>query len=103
MIRWLELYPDLELVGIEGHADAREGRDAERLALERAEVVKRYFIAHGVAQIRQATRGVGDSVPTSSARRSSWEGRSDAVREEPLLRLPANAQSSISPFRMPNA
>ncbi|MDB4988113.1 MAG: OmpA-like Outer rane domain protein [Myxococcaceae bacterium] len=66
-------------VQIEGHADS-SGSDAlnQPLSERRAEAVKSYLVAHGIAQERLSSKGFSSSVPTGNNK--TIQGREDNRR-----------------------
>jgi outer membrane protein OmpA-like peptidoglycan-associated protein len=63
MKQQLEHDPQMQL-SIEGHTDDRGSPSAnETLSLARAESVKRWFVAHGIAAARLTAKGLGDRQP----------------------------------------
>lgn len=62
--------PELELIGIVGHADTRE-RDAHALARRRAEAVRDALVAHGVDAARLSVFESGSGVPAEAAGESA--------------------------------
>jgi outer membrane protein OmpA-like peptidoglycan-associated protein len=73
-----------EPIVIEGHTDARGGRDHNmRLALARAEAVRAYLVSRGVPAAQLEARGVGPDRPVAT--NASAEGRANNRRVEIVL------------------
>jgi outer membrane protein OmpA-like peptidoglycan-associated protein len=62
LIGTIDSAPTLELIEIQGHAASNE-RHPDRLAADRAEAVKGYLVAHGVAADRLLAHGYGSTIP----------------------------------------
>jgi Ca-activated chloride channel family protein len=76
--------PQIELVEVQGHADARGSRrDQERIALARARAVVAYLVARGVDPKRLLVRGYGATRPVD--RRSGPDAWSRNRRVEWLI------------------
>jgi outer membrane protein OmpA-like peptidoglycan-associated protein len=72
VVRTLNENPQLKRIEIQGHTD---GREAPSLGLERALVVERYLIAHGVDSERLVAHGYGARRPVDHARTELSRGR----------------------------
>ena len=70
--------PDIKVVRIEGHTDARGGRRYNRkLSKKRAKAVRRYLIDQGISSKRLEVKGFGQSKPLASngSRKGRFENR----------------------------
>ncbi|WP_169729260.1 OmpA family protein [Solimonas soli] len=76
----LSRHPDIK-VEIDGHTDSK-GADAYNLKLSqrRADAVKAYLVAHGIAAERMTTQGYGETMPIGD--NSTEDGREENRRVE---------------------
>jgi outer membrane protein OmpA-like peptidoglycan-associated protein len=73
VVAQLAKHPDRH-IRVEGHTDNRGGSDYNLgLSQRRAEAVRAYLVAHGIADSRISVRGVGEAGPVAS--NASAEGR----------------------------
>ena len=80
VVQTMKQHPEVRAT-IEGHTDS-VGSDAynQRLSERRANAVRDYMVAHGIAAARITTRGYGESKPIASNKTA--EGRSQNRRVE---------------------
>jgi outer membrane protein OmpA-like peptidoglycan-associated protein len=63
LLRWRQ---DIKRVVVEGHTDERGSKeDNQQLSLRRAEAVRRFLMAQGIASTRLLAKGYGDSKPVA--------------------------------------
>jgi outer membrane protein OmpA-like peptidoglycan-associated protein len=77
----LKDHPDVKRVRVEGHTDSRASdKYNKRLSKKRAEAVREYLIAHGIAGKRLIARGYGEEKPIADNK--SDDGRYQNRRVE---------------------
>ncbi|MFT5683612.1 MAG: OOP family OmpA-OmpF porin [Myxococcota bacterium] len=71
----LKEYPDITLIQVEGHTDARGSASSNRrLSQSRATSVRQYLIDKGIAAERMTAKGFGEDVPLEEAStEAAWE------------------------------
>lgn len=86
IVRSLKIWPEIRLE-ISGHTDARGNAQSNKnLSKKRAEVIRDYFIAQGIAAERVVAKGYGKDKPI--AHNSSAAGRAKNRRIEILVLTP---------------
>lgn len=70
----LSKHPEIKLVQIEGHTDSKlDTRYNQKLSEKRANAVRTYLIAQGIAKNRLTTKGFGETKPIGD--NTTWKGR----------------------------
>ncbi|MDB4980920.1 MAG: outer membrane protein [Myxococcales bacterium] len=82
--------PEIKKISIDGHADVRGTAEYNLdLSRRRAENIKTFFVAHGVAAERLEVRGFGNTRPVGS--NDTEEGRAKNRRVELIILDPSQA------------
>jgi outer membrane protein OmpA-like peptidoglycan-associated protein len=70
----LNKHPEIKLVQIEGHTDSKlDTRYNQKLSEKRANAVRTYLVAQGIAKSRLVTKGFGETKPIGD--NTTWKGR----------------------------
>ncbi|KPK56421.1 MAG: hypothetical protein AMS22_01145 [Thiotrichales bacterium SG8_50] len=77
---WVVADPSVEIVVVEGHTDSKGTRAYNKdLSRRRAEAVREFFVAQGVAPERLSARHYGESHPVASNRSDSGRAKNRRV------------------------